>query len=608
MNMSMHKVWHWLATAREWLLTPVKRAPFFFVFIVLLFGFGHVMQFVHNLSIGNYVSLWKAIKSMAMVVLVVYLLTCVASCSRYAKVTCYVLALALKFVSLFVRNNFMVDINPVILQTVLETDGAEAGDFVKTYIASPGTLKAYAYIAICIVLIIAGEHWMPRLKRWFNRKWQRVAMALTLAVALPYGGVQAVKQALLFVPNDSFDPIFIYHQYGPTDAVSSIVYSVLVVRSVEDEAHRQYDVTEMAAKQPSNCEETDTLHLVVVIGETYIKPHAGVYGYELPTTPNLSAELEADNLFLFHDMVASHCNTSESLKRLLSTNSEAQGQRWYDYPFFTTIFKKAGFFVTYWDNQWDPKKTNVYDFSLGAIVHNKRMVKHNFDMENSQRYEYDKGLLDSYLKEAHPQVMKHRLSLSLFHIMGQHMYANHRFPDVPQFKRFTPASYNFRTESWLTQEKRQYIANYDNATFYNDYVMGQLLDTLRNTCAVVVYFSDHGEEIYDWQDFAGRDERVDKPVPSMKLQYCVPFMVWCSPAFKQRYPECVERLRASSQHKALLDDLPHMLMDLARVKSGYYVAEHDLISPSYKPSKRIVQDAADYDEIISKSQQTRGQK
>ena len=218
-------------------------------------------------------------------------------------------------------------------------------------------------------------------------------------------------------------------------------------------------------------------------------------------------------------------------------------------------------------------------------------------MENSKRFNFDYELLDSYLHEAHGKVMGHRLSLSMFHLMGQHMYAGSRYPQTSQFMRFTPDSIK-RTESWINQEKKQDIANYDNATFYNDYVIGQLFDAMRNSCAVMVYFSDHGEEMFDCRDFCGRDEGVQKQASVMKLQYCVPFMVWCSDTFKARYPEVVAQLKSAAQRKGQLDDLPHLLMGLGRVKNPYYKPERDLISPDYKPAKRLVQMSVDYDEIV----------
>ena len=198
MNMSKHKIWQWLATAREWILFPVKREPVFFLTLMVLFGLGQAFNVGYNYYISNDVALWQAIKSVAVVTLVSYLLTWLATSSRYVKVVLYVLALLFKFVMLFVKNNFLSDFNPVILQAMCETDSAEASDFVGLYAFSKATIKAYIYIAVCIVVIIAGERWFSKLVRWFNRRWQRVLMALFLLITLPYGIVQACHQTYLF--------------------------------------------------------------------------------------------------------------------------------------------------------------------------------------------------------------------------------------------------------------------------------------------------------------------------------------------------------------------------------------------------------------------------
>ncbi|MBO4815095.1 MAG: phosphoethanolamine transferase [Muribaculaceae bacterium] len=597
MTQVLNKVLGWLKTAREWLLWPLKRQPVFFVILMLLFAIGPLMQVGHNALIANDIAFWKGAKSLAVVTFVVYVLTLLVAWVKQLKPVVYILALLLKFVTIFVKYNFMAEFNPVMLQALTETDAAETSEFLSIYAFSGGTIRAYIYIAVAVALILAGERWMPRFKRWFNYGWQRTLMALALVVLLPYGVMQVTKQAMLFGPSVTVDEAYAYQKYGPTDALSNIVYAVLAVNHVGKEAEREYEVTERAMHATSVCEETDSLHLIVVIGESYIKPHASVYGYQLLTTPRLQAELDSGHLFLFHDVIAPFNTTSDALKRTFSTNSDACQEHWFDYPFFPSLFKKAGYYVTYWDNQWDARKVDIFDFSLGSIVHNKRMVPYSYDLENSKRFDFDHELLDSYLHEAHGKVMDHRLSLSLFHLMGQHMYAGSRYPKTQQFMRFTPDSIK-RTEPWLDQEKKQDIAHYDNATYYNDYVIGKLLDSMRNSCVVMVYFSDHGEEMFDWRDFSGRDEGARKPAPAMKLQYCVPFMVWCSDAFIARYPECVARLKEAARRKGVLDDLPHLLMDLGRVRNSYYKPEHDLISPDYKPTKRLVQMSVDYDEVV----------
>lgn len=597
MTQVLNKVPGWLKTAREWLLWPLKRQPVFFVILMLLFAIGPLLQVGHNALIANDIAFWKGAKSLAVVTFVVYVLTLLVAWVKQLKPVFYVLALLLKFITIFVKYNFMAEFNPVMLQALTETDAAETSEFLGIYAFSGGTIRAYIYMAIAILAILAGERWMPRFKRWFNHGWQRALMALALIVLLPYGALQVTYQAMLYGSSATVDKIYAYHKYGPNDALSNINYAVLAVNHVGKEAEREYEVTEQAVSQASECVEPDSLHLIVVIGESYIKPHASVYGYSLPTTPRLQAELDSGHLFLFHDVIAPFNTTSDALKRTFSTNSDACQEHWFDCPFFPALFKKAGYYVTYWDNQWDARKVDIFDFSLGSIVHNKRMVPHSYDLENRRRFDFDNELLDSYLLEAHGKVMSHRLSLSMFHLMGQHMYAGSRYPQTPQFTRFTPDSIK-RTEPWLDQEKKQDIAHYDNATYYNDYVIGKLLDSMRNSCAVMVYFSDHGEEMFDWRDFSGRDEGARKQAPSMKLQYCVPFMVWCSDAFMARYPECVARLKDAARRKGALDDLPHLLMDLGRVKNPYYKPEHDLISPNYKPTKRLVQMTVDYDEVV----------
>ncbi|MBQ2491291.1 MAG: hypothetical protein II539_06320, partial [Muribaculaceae bacterium] len=68
--MSKHKIWQWLATAREWILFPVKREPVFFLTLMVLFGLGQAFNVGYNYYISNDVALWQAIKSVAVVTLV----------------------------------------------------------------------------------------------------------------------------------------------------------------------------------------------------------------------------------------------------------------------------------------------------------------------------------------------------------------------------------------------------------------------------------------------------------------------------------------------------------------------------------------------------------
>ena len=71
--------------------------------------------------------------------------------------------------------------------------------------------------------------------------------------------------------------------------------------------------------------------------------------------------------------------------------------------------------------------------------------------------------------------------------------------------------------------------------------MGHIFDLYRNKNAVVVYFSDHGEEIYDYRDQRGRHVSYAPSADMLRHQNEVPFVIWCSDRYKQLHPRNRER-------------------------------------------------------------------
>ena len=84
-------------------------------------------------------------------------------------------------------------------------------------------------------------------------------------------------------------------------------------------------------------------------------------------------------------------------------------------------------------------------------------------------------------------------------------------------------SIRFRKESWLTEEMRDDIAHYDNATRYNDHVLEQIIRLYEGQRTVVVYLSDHGEEVYDYRASSGRDDWSLGSDPRQALRYAEPY-------------------------------------------------------------------------------------
>ena len=161
--------------------------------------------------------------------------------------------------------------------------------------------------------------------------------------------------------------------------------------------------------------------------------------------------------------------------------------------------------------------------------------------------------------------------------------------------------YNNKMRSWASgspqkpkiltpdEEKKKEISDYDNAIYYNDYVLKNIFDKVRNTNSVVVFIADHGEEIFDYRDKAHRPPMN----PEMKTQYLqcrheIPAFVWCSDVYKMQNQRLYEGLQSSILKSGSSDLFGHLLLRLSNITSKYYNKENDISSSSYKERPRIV--------------------
>lgn len=201
----------------------------------------------------------------------------------------------------------------------------------------------------------------------------------------------------------------------------------------------------------------------------------------------------------------------------------------------------------------------------------------SYDETNDKDFQYDEELLSLYNNKID------RNSLVFFHLRGQHFKPKQRFPQIAKFKKFSKKDYKNRTETWMNDNKRQVIADYDNATFYNDYLMSKIIDLFRNKKAVLVYLSDHGAECYDYRD---NDKRREGNAPQqMELLHHVPFMVWMSDRYKMTYPDVVNDVIAYCDRRFLTDVLPQIMIHLGHVNTSLYVPEEDPLNSKFNQHK-----------------------
>lgn len=510
----------------------------------------------------------------------------------------YTVTVALFVVCFFLKNNFRLDITPTCFVLLAETSGGESREFIHQYLLSPTVLPTLGVLALCVAVILLAEKYWNNInaRAWVLDKITRLPSVLkrvfrvTLLSFLLFG---IFSTNIYYKVYSAASPDVIRTLYPPTDPLSSVYTSLVTLRMMEENIDDAVRVNKAAYRNDdARTVLGDSLNIVVVIGESYIKWHSQLYGYELATAPNMCREQSEGQLFVFNDVISSSNSTSVVMKDLFSCNNSSAREQWCKYPAFPAIFMKAGYNVYFWDNQRDFAKMETYSFTLNSFLYNPELLDIFYTQTNEKAYTYDAGLVESFGSTVDLATGKH--NLLLLHLNGQHVAPSGRFPH-DTFRHFSADSIK-RTDAFLTREMKEYIADYDNATLYNDYVLNTIFETYNGSNTIVIYFSDHGEEAYDYRKQCSRDHG-EVTAMSLKYQYEIPFVVWCSGVYLEKNPDVADAIRQAVDRPFVLDNLCNMLFNIGGVVTPHYRPQLDLIAPGYKCGKRLVKGEYIYEDI-----------
>jgi heptose-I-phosphate ethanolaminephosphotransferase len=323
----------------------------------------------------------------------------------------------------------------------------------------------------------------------------------------------------------------------------------------------------------ANAEQPKTL--VLVIGESTNRQHMSLYGYPRQTTPKLDAL--KSQLTVFNNVIGPRPYTIEVLQQVLTFADQENPDIYLSTPSLMNIMKQAGY-KTFWiTNQQTMTKRNTMltNFSQQA---DEQFYLNNSRDQNSRSY--DESVLEPFQKVlADPSEKK----LIIVHLLGTHMKYEYRYPQ--EFARFNDRS---GIADWATEDQVPVINNYDNAVLYNDQVVASLIERFSSTNpnGLLVYFSDHGEDVFDspGHNVLGRNE--GRPTVPM---YAVPFFTWESKNWKKSHPRdytgFVDRPYQTSH-------FIHTWADLVGMRFDGFDATKSLVSKEFKERPLWVGDPA----------------
>ena len=578
----MNKIQHFF-------LDPVSKRPFVFLLLMLLFT---VPGWLYCYIIYNeYFPLPRLVGWLLFITAMPVLMAwgCCMIKSSFIRYIIYFTTIILFAVNIFLTLNFNTMISPWILLLIHETNSNETSEFFSAYAFSSASIITYVLTLLMVLSILIIEKFSNKIEIKIPR-----FTLLPFITWLAIGVYQLILMIQMLTLTTQMELQSWYDGkafYCIENTPANLLYSFYHLHVTSHENNKAWEISEKVFQSAISRNEKDTIDVVLIIGESYNKYHSSLYGYYLNTTPALCKQQQRGNLFVFTDAISPYNMTTLAVKNMLSTNSISLHQSWNEYPLVMSIFRHAGFDVAMWDNQKSENSVLFSDFSNNSLFYNKKMTASTYHHLNKGPFDYDQQLVDTALTvKRNPGS-----TFTVFHLMGQHTLPLWRYPENDKNAVFTADSIQ---RADLNDYERQYIAEYDNATRYNDFVIGNIIQYYSQKNAVILYLSDHGDEVYDYRDVVGRTHEPVKQKQALKYQYEIPMILWCSDQFMNTHPTIMENVRRAILRPFSSDNVPQLLMGLSGIRSSFYEPKKDVLSNQYECGIRIIQNTTDYDAVM----------
>ena len=330
--------------------------------------------------------------------------------------------------------------------------------------------------------------------------------------------------------------------------------------------HIKIDATSNLNVSPKN--------IILIIGESANRHHYSLYGYKRNTTPRLDSI--KSELYIFKDVITPHIQTLNAVRYICTFSNHSAPKLYKKEPSIVEIFKAAGY-KTYWiDNQGTGGIDTYTPTSYRAFA---KLSDKFILLPNGYNDEELLPILDSCLNESNEN------KFVVIHLKGSHF----PYKDYPkEFRIFNSKENPSAFCKEMTDKDIENINNYDNTILYNDFIIFSILKKVKSHSGLnlMLYTSDHGEEMYDTQLYAGRG--FENITPSM----CeVPFILYLNEAYK----EILDTNSININRAFSTEDIPHSLLDICKIDYALKDSTRSIFNPNFIERERFVKEENYYD-------------
>jgi lipid A ethanolaminephosphotransferase len=455
-----------LDNATRPLLSPTRVILLAALFLVITANaafFGQLTE-VYPLDGGSFRFLLSVAVVLACVLTLLMTLVSVLIPARIVVSVFILLAAAIGFFA----DQFGIVVDAVMIQNIMETDAAEAGDLL--------TGGFFLHFIVLGIFPVAALWVLPMARA---SKCRELGYRALTAV-----GAIVIAAVCLYSFSDQYASFFRQHKSlryytNPTYAL----YSTSKLVAAANRAEVSGSVMQVAPEAQVTPDDHDHELIIMVVGETARRDRFSLNGYARETNPELAKE---SNVISYTNISACGTSTNTSVPCMFSllgrddfSNAAAAGME-----NVLDILQHIGVSVLWRDNNSSSK--GVADRVAYEDFRNPDV---NTVCDSECR---DVGMLPGLQEFIDAQNSD---ILIVLHQMGNHGPAYFkRYP--PEFERFTPACQSEELADCSTIE----IDNaYDNAVLYTDYFLSQVIALLKTNTprfeTAMLYVSDHGESL-----------------------------------------------------------------------------------------------------------------
>ena len=462
---------------------------------------------------------------------------------RTVKIVLLAVSACVFIADVFTLYYYKAPVNSIIFDVILGTNFHESTEFLKMYLASVDLWLLY--ISVIVLLIL--------LQCLFTVIYRRKVLFLILLMAGVITGI--VSERRDFRRNTEL-------RFMRSVAIPRLALMTYRAYKANTEWQKTLQISSKDIRLTKN--DRSVPYAVFVLGESTGRKHMGIYSYHLPTTPNFTRLNAEGRLYAFDDVISPNGFTHLSIQKIFTFYRNGDPGQWFEYTSLFRILKQAGYYTVWLSNQ----EANFAKLYLFQCDEDSFTEKFREGFTNGMPYDGDVlPLLDKALQSEHAK------NFYVIHLMGTHGHYRERYP--AEYEMFTPAQ-----EEGSSDSQKVLRAYYDNAILYNDFIVSEIISRFQDKNAVLIYISDHGEDVFDGGRFLGHYDGIDD-----RYILEIPMIIWFSQQFSDAYPELAHRIAASIHNPYMTDDIIYTVLDILGIETDEYDPKKSIINPQFDASR-----------------------